>query len=106
MATLVGHGATVGITVVQAFVLIPLCLSALGAQLYGAWVAASELLNWIQLLDIGIPYLLTQRVGAALGRGDRADAARWSATGLMLLSGVAVCLWAVATAGAPFAATW
>jgi O-antigen/teichoic acid export membrane protein len=106
MATLVGHGATVGITVVQAFVLIPLCLSALGAQLYGAWVAASELLNWIQLLDIGIPYLLTQRVGAALGRGDRADAARWSATGLMLLSGVAVCLWAVATAGAPFAAIW
>ncbi len=38
LSTLFGTGASVAITIAQAFLLIPLCLTYLGAQLYGAWL--------------------------------------------------------------------
>src|SRR5215210_4877473 len=67
LTTLFGTGATVAVTVAQAFVLIPLSLLHLGTHLYGAWLGAFELLIWLQLLDMGIPNLMTQRIGAAVG---------------------------------------
>ncbi|HVT47778.1 MAG TPA: oligosaccharide flippase family protein [Vicinamibacterales bacterium] len=106
LATLAGTSLTVTITIAQAVVLIPLCLRALGAHLYGAWLGASELLVWIQMLDGGIPNLLTQRVGAAIGRGDRTEAARWSITGLVLVSAIGGLLAAIGLTAAPFVARW
>jgi O-antigen/teichoic acid export membrane protein len=106
VATFAGTSLTVAITVAQAVVLIPLCLRALGAHLYGAWLGATELLVWIQMLDGGIPNLLTQRVGAAIGRGDRADAARWSITGLLLVTLIGGVLAAAGIAAAPLVARW
>ena len=106
LATAVGHSATVAITVLQAFVLLPLSLSILGAPVLGAWLAASELLIWIQLCDLGVPQLLTQKVGSAIGRGDLALAIRWSATGLLLLASAACVLTAAGVAAAPMVATW
>jgi O-antigen/teichoic acid export membrane protein len=106
LATLVGTGGTVAITIGQAFVLIPLCLAYLGAHLYGAWLGASELLVWVQLLDMGIPNLLTQRIGAAVGQGDRMLAARWASTGMTVLAGIGAALAAVAIVAAPLVASW
>ncbi len=106
LATFAGSGATVAITVAQAFLLIPLCLRDLGTPLYGAWLGASELLVWIQLLDAGIPNLVTQRVGAAIGDGHDGDAARWASTGFVLLGGVAVALCVIGMAAAPLVTRW
>jgi O-antigen/teichoic acid export membrane protein len=106
VATFAGTSLTVTITIAQAVVLIPLCLRALGTHLYGAWLGASELLVWIQMLDGGIPNLLTQRVGAAIGRGDRADAARWSITGLLMAAAIGGVLAVAGIAAAPFVARW
>lgn len=106
MATLLGHGTTVAITIVQAFVLVPLCLASLGAPTYGAWLGAAELLMWIQLLDFGLPGLLTQRVGAAIGRGDEGEATRWSATSLVLIVMLAFTLTVIAVAVTPAVAAW
>ena len=105
-STLAGNGVTVAITVAQAFLLVPLCLTHLGVNLYGAWIATSELLLWVQLLDAGIPNLLMQRVGAAVGRKDLADAARWSSTGLALLFVIGVALCSVALFMAPVVGAW
>jgi O-antigen/teichoic acid export membrane protein len=61
---------------------------------------------WIQSLDAGIPNLLTQRVGAAVGRGDRTEAARWSITGLVIVSAIGGLLAAAGIATAPVVARW
>lgn len=106
LATFTGAGTTIAITVAQAFLLVPLCLRYLGTPLYGAWLGASEWLVWIQLLDIGLPNLVTQRVGAAVGRADPGEAARWSSTGFVLLSGVAACLLMVGYGVAPLVTVW
>jgi len=105
-ATFVGHAATVTLTVLQAFFLLPLSLSVLGAPVLGAWLAASEVLVWIQLLDLGIPHLLAQRVAAAAGEQDFDRAAGWSATGMALLAGVALLLALVGMLGAPLVVSW
>jgi O-antigen/teichoic acid export membrane protein len=106
IATLIGTGGTVAITIGQAFLLIPLCLAYLGTHLYGAWLGASELLIWVQLLDMGIPNLLTQRIGAAVGQEDRVLAARWASTGLLVLLGIGAVLAATAIVAGPLVTTW
>ncbi|CAN5543429.1 hypothetical protein BH23ACI1_BH23ACI1_26730 [soil metagenome] len=106
LSTLVGNGLTVGITVVQAFVLIPLCLTYLGAPLYGAWLAATEVLLWVQMLDAGLPNLLMQRVGSAVGAGDYRSAARWASTTLLGLLGIGLTVAAIAFLVAPFVTGW
>jgi O-antigen/teichoic acid export membrane protein len=80
------------ISVAQALFLMPLCVEQLGMSVYGAWLGATELLIWIQFLDFGIPNLMAQRIGAAVGRDDRADAGRWFATCLAILLFVAAGL--------------
>ena len=106
LATFAGSSATVAITVAQAFLLIPLALLHLEPSLYGAWLAATEVLIWIQLLDGGLPNLLTQRAGAAVGRGDHVDAARWASTCVAGLAAVGLVLLVVAVWAAPFVGTW
>ena len=106
VATLIGTGATVAITVGQAFLLIPLALARLGTETYGSWLAASELLVWVQLLDFGIPNLLTQRIGAAVGRRDAELASRWTWTGLTALLIIGLLLATVATWVAPSVTRW
>jgi O-antigen/teichoic acid export membrane protein len=106
LSTLAGTGTTVAITVAQAFILIPLCLTHLGTTLYGAWLGGSELLVWLQLLDLGIPNLMTQRIGSAVGQSDTDSAARWSATGLGVVTALALMLALLAIAAAPFVTVW
>ncbi len=103
---MLGSGASILISVAQAFLLMPLGLDVLGGQLYGAWLAATELLTWIQVLDLGIPNLVTQRVGAAVGKGDRDATGQWFAAGQFCLIVTGVVLMAIGVAGAPFVTRW
>jgi O-antigen/teichoic acid export membrane protein len=93
-ANFIGNVATILISAGQAVLLMPLCVEQLGTRVYGAWLGATELLAWIQLLDFGIPNLMAQRIGAAIGKGDHAECGRWFATGLAMIgviAGVLLC---------------
>src|ERR1700687_510821 len=85
LATFGGNSANVAIVSLQAVLLIPLYLAAVGPKLAGAWLASGEILVWMQAMDLGIPNLMIQRIAAAHGRGDRRDGARWFASGLLVL---------------------
>jgi O-antigen/teichoic acid export membrane protein len=94
-ATFSGNAANVIVVSLQAVLLIPLYLDAVGPRLYGAWLASGDLLVWMQAIDLGIPNLMIQRVAAAHGRGDRTDAAGWFASGLIVLTLVSLIIGAV-----------
>jgi O-antigen/teichoic acid export membrane protein len=106
MATLMGTGASTAITVAQAFLLIPLALTTLGTPLYGAWIAAAELLVFAQSFDAGIPNLLTQRIGAALGRREERLASQWTCTAMLVVFALAGALGLFAVTLAPGVAAW
>src|SRR5262245_721581 len=91
-ANFTGNVATILISAGQAVLLMPLCVEQLGTRVYGAWLGATELLAWIQLLDFGIPNLMAQRIGAAMGKGDHSESGRWFATGLAMMGVIAVAL--------------
>ncbi len=74
--------------------------------MYGAWLAATELLTWIQLLDLGIPNLMTQRIGALVGQGDRDAAGRWFAAGQSCLLVVGALLLGIGLNFAPLVTSW
>jgi O-antigen/teichoic acid export membrane protein len=89
LATLSGNSVSVLIVSLQAILVIPLYLDAVGPRLSGAWLASAEILVWMQALDLGIPNLMIQRIAAAHGRGDMQSGASWFASGQLLLAVVA-----------------
>jgi O-antigen/teichoic acid export membrane protein len=76
----------------QGVLLIPLYLNAVGPHLYGAWLASSEVLVWLQAMDLGIPNLMIQRIASAYGANDRRRAADWFAAGILVLALVSVVI--------------
>ncbi len=105
-STLVGSSLAILISLAQAFLLIPICLDQFGSRLYGAWLGSTELLIWIQLLDLGVPNLMMQRIGAALGRGDAEEGGRWFVSGFMIMLGLALLLALLGLGGSAFVAEW
>ncbi|HYN08273.1 MAG TPA: hypothetical protein VES67_12880 [Vicinamibacterales bacterium] len=105
-ASFIGSGASILISVAQALILMPLCVAKLGSIVYGAWIGATELLIWIQLLDLGIPILMAQRIGAAIGKGDRSEGGHWFATGMTILLCIAGGLLLIGLSVAPFVTSW
>jgi O-antigen/teichoic acid export membrane protein len=91
-ATMVGSTTNTLIVSIQAVVLIPLYLQAIGPRLYGAWLGSGDILVWMYAFDLGLPNLMIQRIGAAHGRGDLKTVAEYFATGIVALGFVAIAI--------------
>jgi O-antigen/teichoic acid export membrane protein len=101
LATLTGAVANMGIVSVQAVILIPLYLRAVGVRLYGAWLGSGDLLVWVQAFDLGLPNLMIQRIGAAHARNDWRAIGEWLAGGTLVLGVVGGVLMVAGMALAP-----
>src|SRR5262249_5169314 len=84
-ATLAATLCNTALVVGQGIVLVPLYVRHVGPALYGAWLASGDMLVWLQALDLGLPNLLIQRIGAASGRGDRESASEYFLAGFSML---------------------
>jgi O-antigen/teichoic acid export membrane protein len=84
-----GSSTNTLIVSIQAVVLIPLYLSAVGPRLYGAWLGSGDFLVWMQAFDLGLSNLMIQRIGAAHGHGDSKLVAEYFATGMATMAVVA-----------------
>src|SRR5947209_16374638 len=92
LANLLGTGANTLVLIVQALCLMPLYLHALGPRLYGAWLGSGEILIWLQILDLGLPNLLIQRIGAAHTQGDSRAVGAYFGTGVVTLGLIALAV--------------
>lgn len=106
MVMLAGGYLTLGLTVVQGLLLVPLYLRYLGAGMYGAWLASGDLLGWLALLQMGIASVVTQRMAVAHGRGERAALGEYYATGLAVQGVLMAVLVGLGVAVAPFVPGW
>jgi O-antigen/teichoic acid export membrane protein len=87
-----GMGANMVIVAAQAIVLIPMYLANLGPRLYGAWLGSGDVLMVLQLFDLGLPNVITQRVGAAHARSDRAAIGVYFGSGAMAMLMIATAV--------------
>jgi len=83
-----------GVVFVTSFVIVPLAVSYLGAERYGAWMTISSALTWLYIADLGVSNGLTNVLAEAFSQG-RADTERrhlatafWLLVGIALLGGV------------------
>ena len=106
LANLVGTGGTTLVAAVQAIVLIPLYLKVLGPHLYGAWLGSGDILNVLQLMDLGLTNVLTQRIGAAHGRGLREETGHYFGASLLLMASIGVVMAALVLGLAPLLPGW
>jgi O-antigen/teichoic acid export membrane protein len=98
-------GATLAVVLTQGFLLTPMYLKHMQPAVYGAWLAAGNILAWVELVDPGVSALLQQRVAMALGRRDQTALGTTVGTGLALVL-VFSCLPLVALPLAPHVAGW
>lgn len=62
-------GVIIGIA--RAFLIIPLYLQFISAELYGAWLATGNILMWLTLFDPGVGDVALQKVSEAFGKKDK-----------------------------------
>ncbi len=79
---------------------LPLAVRYLGAERYGVWATVVGVAVWVNLLDLGIAYSLTNVVSQAYARNDRVEAARGFTNAL------AVTLGATVVTGGVFTFLW
>lgn len=65
-----GSGAYV-ILAIQGITTIPMLLAQVPAELFGLWLAISEILLWLTFFDFGISNYMTQRVAYYMGQENR-----------------------------------
>ena len=106
MVMLAGGYLTLALTVVQGLLLVPLYLRYLGAGVYGAWLASGDLLGWLAMLHMGITGVVTQRMAAAHGRGERAAVGEYYATGVAVQAVLMAVLVGLGLLVAPFVPGW
>ncbi len=81
-------GKLIGVMV--GFLSVPLTISYLGPERYGAWITIGSLLAWLQLTDFGLGNGLNSAVATAVGQ-DRPDLIRTHiSNALLLLSAAAI----------------
>lgn len=101
LATLSGSWVNLVVISIQAVVLVPLYLKYIGPRLYGAWLGSGDFLVWMQALDLGLPNLMIQRIGAAHGREDVDAVVEHFSSAALALFCVAcllmIAFWAIST---------
>jgi O-antigen/teichoic acid export membrane protein len=78
---------TIVFAILSGFIVVPLYLRFIPADLYGAWLATGNILGWLTLVDPGISTVLQQRTAVAVGKRDTAEL-NALLTGGVLYSGV------------------
>ena len=86
LVNLLGLQGLAAVSIVRNVLLVPIYLQYVGADLYGAWIAAVGMAAFVQLADLGIPRMLVQRTAALHGASDRFGVGRTTASGLISLA--------------------
>ncbi len=99
-SAVVSGGAARVLSSLLTLISLPLAVRYLGAERYGVWATVVSVAVWVNLLDLGIAYSLTNVVSQAYAHNDRAEAVRGFSNAL------AVTLGAVMLTGGVFFLFW
>ncbi|MDQ6988073.1 MAG: hypothetical protein Q9M25_09745, partial [Mariprofundaceae bacterium] len=84
----IGGYANTGISILHGFLLIPLYLYYLGANLYGFWLASGGMLGMLALANFGVSSMLIQRVAQAYGKNNNQQAGAYFINGVVVYLGI------------------
>ena len=65
-----GSFAIKGISILTTFMLVPMTIGYVSAEIYGVWLTISSILGWVSYMDIGVSHGLKNRLAECLARKD------------------------------------
>lgn len=91
--------------ILSGIVLVPLYLKFIPLDLYGAWLAASNVITWMSIADPGLSTVIMQKASVAYGRQDMAALNGLFTNGVMLSLLVALLTAGAGWVAAPYLMT-
>ena len=67
---ILGSLAIKGISILTSFLLVPMTLGYVSAEIYGVWLTISSVLHWLTYMDVGVTHGLKNRLNECLARKD------------------------------------
>ena len=58
------------VSILTSFLLVPMTLGYVSAEIYGVWLTISSILHWLTYMDIGVTHGLKNRLNECLARKD------------------------------------
>lgn len=58
------------ISILTSFLLVPMTLGYVSAEIYGVWLTISSILHWLTYMDVGVTHGLKNRLNECLARKD------------------------------------
>lgn len=80
--------STIAYAIISGLLMVPLYLKYIPVELYGAWLATGNIVNWLLVVDPGISTVVMQRVGKSYGANDRSAIGEYAFGGLLITAGI------------------
>lgn len=83
-----------GISILTSFLLVPLTIGYVSAELYGVWLTLASILTWLSFMDIGFSQGLKNKLTEAIANDDwkKGKALVSTTYGMMIIIMVPVCI--------------
>lgn len=83
-----------GISILTSFLLVPLTIGYVSAELYGVWLTLASILTWLSFMDIGFSQGLKNKLTEAIAKDDwnKGKALVSTTYGMMIIIMVPVCI--------------
>lgn len=67
---ILGSLAIKAVSILASFLLVPMTLGYVSAEIYGVWLTISSILHWLTYMDVGVTHGLKNRLNECLARKD------------------------------------
>lgn len=88
--TALSSAAAKGVSILTAFISVPLTVDYLGAERYGLWMTISSIIAFLSFADLGIGNGLLNAISEANGRDDQEMAEEYVSSAFFMLSAIAM----------------
>ena len=102
IANLVHQYVTIGLTIVNGIILVPLYLKYIDYKLYGAWLSTGSIIAWMGMVDAGLSEIIRQRTAQVFGARDFQNAGSVIGTSVMCNCVMGLFPLFIVLVGAPF----
>ena len=85
------------VAMLASFLAIPMMIRYLGQEQFGVWSTLLTVMSWVVFFDLGVGNGLRNKVAESLAKNERAEAARYIASGYSLIGLIALVLWLLVT---------
>lgn len=98
--------STIFYSIITGLLLVPLYLRHIPFELYGAWLATGNIINWALAVDPGLPKVILQRVGQSYGAGKLDLVGQYALSGLLITFFLSITILALGLSIASYLPSW